>query len=128
MAVQTQRISSIQQARARRLALPQYLRIDGGRYLLGLMAILCIVSLMVLAQTGVVATKGYEIAALQDQQIMLMRERTQLQARQATAQNLDRIRRRAEQLGLRPISEDQVRYLTIMLPPAADEPMAESGE
>jgi hypothetical protein len=113
MAVNTQRISAIDQARARRINLPRYLRLDGSRYLLGLVLILCLVSLIVLAQTGVVATKGYAIAKLEAEQIALMRERSQLQVRQAAAQSLDRVRRRAEQIGLRPYSDDQVRYVTI---------------
>lgn len=113
MAVNTQRISSIDTARARRLALPRYLRLDGSRYLLGLVLILSMMSLIVLAQTGVVATKGYAISALEDEKVALLRERSQLQVRQARAQSLDRIRRRAEQIGLRPIVDEQVRYVTV---------------
>lgn len=113
MAVNTQRISSIDQARARRIALPRYLRLDGSRYLLGLVVILAIMSLIVLAQTGVVATRGYAIAALESEKVTLQREHSQLQVRQARAQSLERIRRRAEQIGLRPITPDQVRYVTI---------------
>jgi hypothetical protein len=43
----------------------------------------------------------------------MLRERTLLQERQARAQSLERIRRRAEQIGLRPITDDQVRYMEI---------------
>jgi hypothetical protein len=111
MAVNAQHISSIDQARARRIALPHYLRLDGSRYLLGLVLILALMSLIVLAQTGVVATKGYAIARLEAERTSLTRERSQLQVRQARAQSLELIRRRAEQIGLRPIAPEQVRYL-----------------
>jgi hypothetical protein len=129
MAVNTQRVSPIEQARARRLALPRYLRLDGGRYLLGLVLILSLMSLIVLAQTGVVATRGYAITKLEDKRVALLRERTQLQERQARAQSLEQIRRRAEQIGLRPMTADQARYLEIPAepgpPPAAPTPVAD---
>ncbi len=120
MAVNTHRISTIEGARARRLALPRYLRLEGSRYLLGLVIILSIMSLLVLAQTGVVATKGYAIVKLEDQRTALLRERTLLQERQARAQSLEQIRRRAEQIGLRPMEPEQARYLVI--PADVDEP------
>lgn len=113
MAVNTQRISSLEGARARRIALPRYLRLDGSRYLLGLVLILSLMSLIVLAQTGVVATRGYAIAKLEDQRVALLRERTLLQERQARAQSLERIRHSAEQIGLRPMSAEQARYLAV---------------
>lgn len=113
MAVNTQRISAIIQARARRLELPRYLKLDGSRYLLGLVLILCLMSLIVLVQTGVVATKGYAISQLEAERTGLIRERSQLQVRQARAQSLELIRRRAEQIGLRPVTPDQVRYVTV---------------
>jgi hypothetical protein len=118
MAVNSQRISPIEGARARRLALPRYLRLDGSRYLLGLVLILSLMSLIVLAQTGVVATRGYAIVHLQDEKVTLMRERTNLQERQARAQSLEQIRRRADQIGLQPMKPDQARYLE--LPPPDD--------
>lgn len=121
MAVNTQRISTIQQARVRRIDLPRYLKLDGSRYLLGLVVIICLMSLLALAQTGVVATKGYEITNLQAQQTQLMRDRSQLLARQAQAQNLERIRRRAEQVGLRPLTDEQVRYINITAPAISPE-------
>jgi hypothetical protein len=113
MAVNTQRISTISQARERRVALPQYLRLDGSRYLLGLVFILALMSLIVLAQTGAVATRGYAISRLEEQKTMLIRERSQLQVREARAHSLELIRRRADAIGLRPIAPDQVRYLNI---------------
>lgn len=113
MAVNTQRVSPIEGARARRLALPRYLRLDGGRFLLGLVIILCSMSLVVLVQTGIVATKGYAISALEREKVELTRERSLLQERQARAQSLDRIRRRAGEIGLRPLKDDQVRYMEL---------------
>lgn len=113
MAVNTQRISSIHRARERRVALPQYVRLDGSRYLLGLVVILCLMSLIVLAQTGVVATKGYAISALETEKIILLREQAQLQVRYAQAHNLEQVRLRAEAIGLRPRTPDQVRYIEV---------------
>lgn len=113
MAVNSHRISSIAGARARRLALPRYLRLDGSRYLLGLVLMLCLMSLIVLAQTGVVATRGYAISNLEAEKVSLLRERTELQERQARAHSLERIRRRAEQNGLRPVRDEQIRYLEL---------------
>jgi hypothetical protein len=113
MAVNSRRISSIEGARARRLALPRYLRLDGARYLLGLVILLCLMSLIVLVQTGVVATRGYAISTLEAQKVNLLRERTRLQERQARAQSLERIRRRAEQIGMRPVQEQQIRYIEL---------------
>lgn len=113
MAVNTQRISPIEGARARRLALPRYLRLDGGRFLLGLVIILCAMSLVVLVQTGIVATKGYAISELEREKLVLTREHSLLQERQARAQSLERIRRRAEEIGLRPLTEEQVRYMEL---------------
>jgi len=114
MAVNSRRISSIEGARARRLALPRYLRLDGARYLLGLVILLCLMSLIVLVQTGVVATRGYAISTLEAQKVNLLRERTRLQERQARAQSLERIRRRAEQIGMRPVQEQQIRYIELI--------------
>ncbi len=121
MAVNSRRISSIEGARARRLALPRYLRLDGARYLLGLVILLCLMSLIVLVQTGVVATRGYAISTLETQKVNLLRERTRLQERQARAQSLERIRRRAEQIGMLPVQEWQIRY--IELPAAVTPPL-----
>ncbi|MCS6880606.1 MAG: hypothetical protein RMK84_13380 [Oscillochloridaceae bacterium] len=113
MAVNTRRLSSIESARARRLALPRYLRLDGARYLLGMVILLCLMSLIVLVQTGVVATRGYAISTLEAQKVSLLRERTRLQERQARAQSLERIRRRAEQIGMMPVQDRQIRYIEL---------------
>lgn len=120
MAVDVQRSFPLHQARARRHELSRYLKLDGGRYLLGMTALLCLMSMIALGQTGVVATKGYAIANLEQQHTHLMREHSQLQLRLAAAQSLDTIRARAEELGLRPLTNEQARYITIeQVPPAS---------
>jgi hypothetical protein len=113
MAINTQKISPTQQARRRRIELARYLNLDGSRYLFGVVLLLCLMSLISLAQTGVVATKGYALANLEAHKIELLRERSQLELRRADAHSLDRVRLRARELGMQPISEDQVQYLTI---------------
>jgi hypothetical protein len=117
MAVNTRRIFPLQQAKARRGAVARYLELDGSRYLLGAIVLLCLVSLIALGQTGVVATKGYAISQLEQERTQLMRERTQLQLRLAAAQSLDRVQQKAGALGLRPMTEDQAVY--IIVPPSA---------
>ncbi len=113
MAVNTERLSSILRARERRLTIPHYLRLDGSRYLLALILFLSLMSLVVLLQTGAVATQGYAISELQAEKTVLMRERAQLQVREARAQSLTLIRQRAEAIGLRPIQPEQLRYIEI---------------
>jgi hypothetical protein len=108
-----QRLLPLQQARERRRELSYYLKLDGSRYLLGVIVLLCLMSMIALGQTGVVATKGYAIVELEAQRTDLLRERGQLQLRYAQAQSLEHIRQRAEQIGLRTITREQVRYLTI---------------
>lgn len=131
MAVNINRLFPLRQAKVRRRELPRYLKIDGGRYLLAAFVLLCLMSLIVLAQTGVVATQGYAIVALEQQRTVLLRERSQLQLRQAAAQSLDRVRVRAGQIGLRPMTRDQVRYITVapeLLPVDDYKPLVEEWE
>ncbi len=113
MAVNMQRLLPLQQARERRRELTHYLQLDSSRYLLGVIVLLCLMSMIALGQTGVVATKGYAIVELENQRTELLRERSQLQLRYAEAQSLEHIRTRAEQIGLRPIRREQARYVTI---------------
>lgn len=113
MAVNIQRLFPLQEAKARRRDLANYLKLDGSRYLLGVIILLCLMSMIALGQTGVVATKGYAIVALEAQRTELLRERSQLQFRHAEAQSLAHIRKRAEQIGLRPMTREQVRYIVI---------------
>jgi hypothetical protein len=113
MTTNIQRFFPLQQARARRRALPRYLKLDGSRYLLGVVILLCLMSMVALAQTGIVATKGYAIVELEAQRTELLRQRSSLQLEHAEAQSLEHIRQRAEEMGLRPIAQEQVRYVTI---------------
>lgn len=113
MALRTQRISPLNQAKARRSALPRYIHIDVSRSLLIAVVMLCLMSLIALGQTGVVATKGYAIVELEAQRTHLLRERSQLQLRYAEAQELRRIHARAGEIGLRPAASEQIRYITL---------------
>lgn len=113
MAIILPRLSPIRQAKTRRLDLPRYLRLDTSRYLFGVFLVLCLVGLITLAQVGVVATKGYAIANFERQRIQLLRERAQLQYRQAEAQSLTRVRLRAGELGLRTATPEQLHFVVI---------------
>jgi hypothetical protein len=114
MAVESRRPFSIGQARSRRQRLGQYLRIDDSRYLLAALALLCLMSMLYLGQTGTVATRGYELTQLRAEETLLLREQAQLRTRLAQAQDLAEITRRAEQeLGLRPFTKEQVRYIVV---------------
>lgn len=114
MAVNTQYIGLLRQARARRAAkLSRYLSFDSSRYLLSAIVLLCLMSLITLAQTGVVATRGYAVTGLEAQRTSLLRQIDQLEVRYAEAQSLEYIRARAEHIGMRPIEHAQVRYITI---------------
>lgn len=117
MAVNTRRLNSIQQARTRRSTMPRYLQLDGGRYLLCLAGMICLMAVLTLWQTSVVATRGYEIARLEQQLINLNREHSHLQAAHAASVNLATVRARAMELGLRPLTSDQIRYITVIEEP-----------
>lgn len=118
MAVNTQHFPSLRRDRVRRERLSRYLTFDSSRYLLSLIVLVSLMSLISLGQTGVVATRGYAVADLEAQQTNLLRKRNQLEVRYAAAQSLEHIRTRAEQLGLRPIAQNQIRYLTIASEPS----------
>lgn len=120
MAVNVRQLFPLQQAKERRVELSRYLRLDGGRYLIAAAVLLSLMSLISLAQTGRLATQGYEIAQLQTDKVTLQRERNDLLLRLSRAQSLENIERRAKDLQLRPITPDQARYITI--DPALGEP------
>ncbi|MBC8160946.1 MAG: cell division protein FtsL [Roseiflexaceae bacterium] len=113
MAINWRKQMPLQQARVTRLQLPRYLQLDGGRYLIAAALILASLSLLSLGQTGRLATRGYELGQLESYKIELQRQQSRLQLELAEAQSLTRIQARAEELGLRPITPDQVRYVTI---------------
>lgn len=113
MAIRFEDLSPIRQARVRRRELPHYLRFDVSRSLLIAVVMLCLMSLIALGQTGVVATKGYAIVELEARRTELLRTRSQLQLEYAAAQDLKRIYARAAEIGLRPTNSNQVRYLVL---------------
>ena len=123
MAVNIRQLFPLQQAKERRGQLQRYLKLDGGRYLIGAALILSLMSLISLGQTGRLATQGYELAQLQVQRTQLMRDRSALQLRLSEAQSLEQITRRAKSLNMHPMTPDQVRYVTVeptqSVPPTA---------
>jgi hypothetical protein len=131
MAVNLQRIPFIAAARAQRPGILNPSRwLQGGRYLLLLIGVFCLLSMIVLLQTGSVATRGYEITDLEAQRDGLLRAQAQLQERQAQAQSLERVRVEAEKMGLGPLKPEQVRYLLIpkRLPAVGGPAVQEGGD
>jgi hypothetical protein len=113
MAVNVRKLFPLEQARVRRVELPRYLRLDGGRYLIAAALLLSLMSLISLGQTGRLATKGYQLVQLQTRQLELQRERSALLLRLSEAESLTAIEKRAKALGLRPMAPEQTRYITI---------------
>jgi hypothetical protein len=113
MAVNVRKLFPLEQARARRVELPRYLRLDGGRYLIAAALLLSLMSLLSLGQTGRLATKGYQLSQLQNQQKQLMRERSAMLLRLSEAESLTSVEKRARALNLRPMAPEQARYITI---------------
>jgi hypothetical protein len=121
MAVNIRQLFPLQQAKVRRVQLARYLSLDGGRYLIAAAVILSLMSLISLGQTGRLATQGYEVAKLQDQQTELLRQRSALQLRLSEAASLLKVDDRAKGLGLRPMTPEQARYVTIATPAAGSQ-------
>ncbi len=113
MAINVRQLFPIQQAKLRREELARYLKLDGGRYLIAAALLLSLMSLLSLGQTGRLATQGYELAQMQSQRTVLMREQSALQLRLSQAQSLNSIERRALELKMRPMAPEQARYITI---------------
>lgn len=112
-----QRKLPLQNARQRRAQLPQaYFKLGNPGLLAGGITIVCMLSILFLAQTGHVATAGYELQELKRQQTAMLHEGEQYEFRIAQASKLDSIAERARQLGLRPATAEQLRYTTIELP------------
>ena len=128
MAVNVRQLFPLQQAKARRSQLPRYLQLDGGRYLIAAALLLSLMSLVSLGQTGRLATKGYELAQLQEQKTELLRERSALNLRLSEAQSLAEVERRAKELHMRPMTPDQARYITIAPQPEQQGPKTEQTE
>lgn len=113
MAVNLRPRDLLQQARLQRVQVARYLKLDGGRYLIAAALLFSLMGLLTLGQTGRLATKGYELAQLQSQQTVLLREQSSLRLRLSEAQALSRIERRALDMGLRPLKPEQTRYVTV---------------
>jgi hypothetical protein len=113
MAINVRNLFPLEQARTRRVELPRYLRLDGGRYLIAAALLLSLMSLLSLGQTGRLATKGYQLAELQTQQVELLRERSGLLLRLSEAESLKSVEKRSKALNMRPMAPEQARYITI---------------
>jgi hypothetical protein len=113
MAVNVRKLFPLEQAKARRIELMRYLRLDGGRYLIAAALMLSLMSLLSLGQTGRLATRGYQLAQLQIRQTELLRERSALLLQLSEAESLTTVEKRAKMLNLRPMAPEQARYITI---------------
>jgi len=112
-----QRPLPLQNARVRRAQLPSsYFNLGEPGLIAGAVAIVCLLSILFLAQTGSVATAGYELQELESEHQRLLIEAEQFEFRIAQASRLDIVSERAEKLGLRVATSDQLRYATIELP------------
>lgn len=113
----TQQHLPLQTARVRRTQSPSsYMKLGDSGLIVGAVVIVCILSLLFLAQTGRVATAGYHLQELEREHTLLLHEAEQYEYRIATASRLDAIAERAQRLGLRPATNEQLRYSTIELP------------
>jgi hypothetical protein len=116
MAVNIRELFPLRQAKLRRIEIGRYLRLDGGRHLIAAALLLSMISLISLNQTGRLAAIGYDITTLRQQKTILLRERNDMLLRLSQAQSLDTVRKRAEELKLRPLTDDQIRYMTVEQP------------
>lgn len=107
----------LQHARERRVQHPKYFRLGAPGLIAGSVITVCLLSLLYLAQTGRVATRGYVLQELQADRVGLLREAEQFEYRIAAANRLDSVETRATALGLRRAAPAQLRYATIELPP-----------
>jgi hypothetical protein len=105
----------LKHARERRAQYPRYFKLGYAGLLAGTVVAVCLLSILYLAQTGRVATRGYMLETLKEQHTGLMREAEQYQYRIAAANQLDKIEERATKLGLRRATPAQLRYATIEL-------------
>ncbi len=122
MAVSTKQIpAALGRIRLRRIDLSRYLRLDGARYILILVAIFCLLSLLTLVQTSLVTERSYELARLRQQQVTLNREYSRLQEQLARVRSVETRIERATELGFRPPTPDQIRYVRIPYLPDFDE-------
>ncbi len=115
-----QRLLPLHTARIRRAQFPSgYFKLSEAGLVAGAIAVVCILSILFLAQTGRVATAGYRLQELEQQHTELLREAERFEYRIARASHLDSIAKRAQALGLRPAVSEQLRYTTIEVPAVA---------
>ena len=103
----------LQTARQRRGRAGSYFQLGSAGLLAGAVAAVCIFSILYLAQTGRVATRGYRLQALQADEKVLLRAAEQDQYRIAMANRLDVIQERAAKLNMHLATAGQTRYVTI---------------
>ncbi|MBA3946285.1 MAG: hypothetical protein H0X37_17185 [Herpetosiphonaceae bacterium] len=102
-------------ARLRRDRAGSYFQLGSAGLLAGAVVVVCILSILYLAQTGRVATRGYKLQALQAEEKVLLRVAEQDQYRIAMANRLDVIQSHAVTLNMHPATVAQTRYVTIQL-------------
>lgn len=112
IAMQPAPLSTIRQ---RRKSWGSYFRLGHAGLLAGAVAAVCVLSILYLAQTGHVATRGYQLQKLQAEEKTLLRQADTYQYRIAKMQVLDVIQERAQMLGMRPATPAQIRYAEIPL-------------
>lgn len=122
MAVRSEQIPALLgRVRLRRIDLSRYLKLDGARYMLLLALICCLLSVLTLLQSGLVARMNYELVELRQRQVQLTREYSQLQEQMARVQSVEARLKRAAELGFRQPTPDQLRYVRIPNLPNLDE-------
>jgi cell division protein FtsL len=122
MAVRIEQIPAIVgRVRWRQIDFSRYLRLDGARYVLLLTLIVCLLSLVTLVQSGLVTRMNYELVALRQQQVQLNREYSRLQEQIARVQSVESRMKRATDMGFRPPTPEQIRYMRIPNLPELDE-------
>lgn len=122
MAVRSDQIPALLgRVRLRRIDLSRYLKLDGARYMLLLALICCLLSVLTLLQSGLVARMNYELVELRQRQVQLTREYSQLQEQMARVQSVEARLKRAAELGFRQPTPDQLRYVRIPNLPNLDE-------
>jgi hypothetical protein len=112
MAVTVQSLP-LRHARERRAQFPSYFKLGYSGLLAGGVIAVCLLSILYLAQTGRVATRGFMLQELRKDHIELARQAEQFEYRIAVANRLDVIEKRAIEIGLRPAAPNQLRYATI---------------
>ncbi len=103
-------------ARLRLVRVPRRpFRLGETSLMLVAVVMICVISILFLAQTGRVVTSGYQLQELEREHAQLLREAEQYQYRIAKANQLDQVAERAHELGLREAKGEQLRYATIEL-------------